>query len=261
MPFVGCDGNIETALSIIKDQFEKWQSISSTQPRSPNVKDIANSACTGPSGIGKTTFGLHLRRALAQLKGTSAFDRAAQYGAKNNLFMRIAFDVYGLKSGEYRNAERSLALRFLYTLLKNTPLIIRKYPSYYDVYDTFFESSEVFNLNTILDSIAHQSPPTKYGLIQIQFDETNAVLRVEQGIQYVVNILKELQASVHRSRVMFISSLFSGTFSAALYLAVQKSASGMFPVSLTPLTAVDYELVSVSYCTVSLFQEIRMFTY
>ena len=68
-------------------------------------------------------------------------------------------------------------------------------------------------------------PPGSKGIVQEQTDETNPVPQDDRGIRYFADILKELDTSLFCSRSLFVSSLFSGTYSAALHYAVEKSTS------------------------------------
>ena len=241
MPFVGRDGDIRETITIIKDQFQLWLDISKSKQRLRNVKDVAILCCTGPSGIGKTTFGRYLRHTLAVQDGASEFEKAAQYGEKRDFLVRIAFDVDLVKIQEFQDPDRSLALRLLYAIIGSSLRDEQKYLTYYEFHDTYFNSSEPFNLRILLQQLAKQMPPGTMGILQIEFDETNSVLRDEQGIRYIVSIVQELNTSLFYSRSIFVSSLFSGTYSAELHSAVKRSASRISKISLTPLTAVEYQ--------------------
>ena len=77
MPFVGRNGDIQSAANTIKEQFDYWAHLSKTGKSLQSLKDVANLCCTGPSGIGKTTYGQYLRVHLSQQSGPTSFDKAA----------------------------------------------------------------------------------------------------------------------------------------------------------------------------------------
>ena len=147
-----------------------------------------------------------------------------------------------LDTDEFDNPERSFALRLFYALMESNESFKMKYSNYQIFHETYFSNSEKYNLRTIMDWLVEKFPPQEFGLIHVQFDETNFILNNAAGIRYLVQIIKELNASWTFSKKLFICALFSGTFSAALHDAVMKSASKMVPVSLTPLTLKEYQL-------------------
>ena len=232
MPFVGRDEDIQGAANTIREQFNYWSKLSSSGATLQSLKDVVNQCCTGPSGIGKTTFGQQLRVYLAKLNGITPFDEAARYATKHNLLVRIGFDLNDLDSKEYGDPERSLALRLFYALFESNAAFKAKFPSYRSFYDIYFKSSEAYNLQTVVEWLVGLFPPNEFGLIHVQFDETNFILGNPDGMRYLVGVIKELNASWTFSRKLFISALFTGTFTAALHNAVEKSASKMVPVSL-----------------------------
>ena len=132
MPFVGRGGNILKAVEIIESQFKYWAQLFKSGKTIQSLKNVANLCCTGPSGIGKTTFGQQLRVHLSKRNGNSPFDGATKYATRHNLLVRIGFDMRPLESEEFDKPERSLALRLMHALFENTASVMQEFPSYQD---------------------------------------------------------------------------------------------------------------------------------